>query len=153
MLECAAQISPLGPRHSFFQLQGLLMLAADSSQLSPSPGMAPAQESCLTQGQSTVVSVEGSEASFLWLKEGCLKGYPTSRAPFGISWCLCYDYIAVQLLPWFNLTSLTLLQVLILRASPINFLHADLCPGVWSQESNLLYHVFASSAQAVPLYA
>lgn len=39
MLGCAAHISPLGPRHSFLQLRGLLLLAADSSQLSPSPGM------------------------------------------------------------------------------------------------------------------
>lgn len=119
------------------------MLAADTSQSNPSLGMALSPESCFPWVQATAAAAEGREASSPDFEEGHLKGHLSLRASSGISGCLCYDCPAVQLLPQSTLTSLTLLQVLIPQASPVGFLRAWLCPGAWSQELNVLHHVFA----------
>lgn len=148
------QISPLAPWHPFssgWDCCHWLLTVPNWVLLQEWPS---AQEGCLAWGSPQLLLQRAENSAPLdSLRAGSLKGHASSKPPFGISWCLVCGCIVTQLLLWYNFTSLSPLQELILRANPINFLHADPCPRVWSPEHKLIHHVFASPSQAIPLDA
>ena len=122
MLYCTDQIIPYRLRHSFPQPLGKLQAISSQLRISLARRAASSKNMPCLEGRTS------------------LKNDPNFSAPHGIGWILCCLCIKVQILSYFNLSSLSLSQVF-LRAHwnnpPIcrfRFL-GNLTYNIWCQES------------------